>query len=157
VTDREKPFVHGCLTVVTPEEIRTGIEKFPKRVLVVDDEPLIRWAASSTLAAAGFVVVEASDVAGARQVAGANALELALLDFRLPDGDGVALMHEIHAAQPGCRFIMMTAFRTPQLTANAAGEHVAILDKPFDMPELVALVGRTMASETYGTRHNPHR
>ena len=131
---------------MTLKEIRTGREKIPSRVLVVDDEPLIRWAASSTLAAAGFTVVEAADVAAARVVAGAAPLDLALLDVRLPDGDGVSLMHEIQKAQPGCRFIMMTAFRTPELTANAADEHVPVLDKPFGMPELVDLVGRTMSA-----------
>jgi two-component system response regulator PilR (NtrC family) len=131
---------------VTPEEIRIGRKKIPRRVLVVDDEPLIRWAASSTLAAAGFTVVEAADVAAARVVAGAAPLDLALLDFRLPDGDGVSLMREIQGAQPACRFIMMTAFRTPELTANAADGHVPVLDKPFGMPELVDLVGRTMSA-----------
>ena len=129
---------------MNPEEIRTGSVKIPRRVLVVDDEPLIRWAASSTLAAAGFTVVEGADVAAARKVAGSGPLDLALLDFRLPDGDGVSLMHEIQEAQPACRFIMMTAFRTPELTANAADEHVPVLDKPFGMPELVDVVGRTM-------------
>jgi two-component system response regulator PilR (NtrC family) len=131
--------------VVNAEEIRTGVEKFPKRILVVDDEPLIRWAASSTLAAAGFTVVEAADLAGARKVARTGRLDLALLDFRLPDGNGIALMHEIHQAQPECRFIMMTAFRTPELTADAAAEHVRVLDKPFGMPELADVVGRMMA------------
>ena len=130
---------------MTSEEFRTGSEKFPKRVLVVDDEPLIRWAASSTLAAAGFTVVEASDAAGARAAAEAGPVDLVLLDYRLPDGDGVALMRDIRTSQPGCRFVMMTAFRTPELTAEAAIGHVPVLDKPFGMPELVDLVGRTMA------------
>jgi len=117
------------------------------KVLVVDDEPLIRWAAASTLSDAGFSVMEASDVAGALKVLNGTPVDLALLDVRLPDGDGVALMREIHQAQPQCRFIMMTAFRTPELTAHAATEHVQVLDKPFGMPDLVGLVGRVMAPE----------
>ena len=115
------------------------------RVLVVDDEPLIRWAAASTLTEAGWSVVEAPDVAAARKLIDETRLDLALLDVRLPDGDGVALMEEIHRAQPACRFIMMTAFRTPELTAHAATEHVPVLDKPFGMLDLVGLVGRLMA------------
>ncbi len=122
--------------------IRRG--EVPRRVLVVDDEPLIRWAASSTLTDAGFSVVEASDVAGARRLFGSAPIDVALLDVRLPDGDGVALMQELHRAQPECRFIMMTAFRTPELTQHAMAEQVPVLDKPFGMPDLVSLVGQVM-------------
>jgi DNA-binding NtrC family response regulator len=144
--NRRKLLNYLEIQLVNREEIRTRSEKFPTRVLVVDDEPLIRWAASSTLVDAGFVVVEASDVAGARQLLGREELDLALLDFRLPDGDGVALMHEIQRAHPQCRFIMMTAFRTPELTAHAATQHVPVLDKPFGMPDLVGLVDEVMAA-----------
>ena len=129
------------ISVVAPEETRDGCEKIPIRVLVVDDEPLIRWAAASSLTDAGFSVIEAADVAGARQLL-ATPFDVALLDFRLPDGDGVMLMSEIQEAQPQCRFIMMTAFRTAELTARAASDHVAVLDKPFGMPDLVGLVNR---------------
>jgi DNA-binding NtrC family response regulator len=145
-SERRKSLLYLEIQVVNQEESRTAREKFPTRVLVVDDEPLIRWAASSTLADAGFVVMEASDVAGARQLLRAETVDLALLDFRLPDGDGVTLMREIHGANPQCRFIMMTAFRTPELTAHAATEHVPVLDKPFGMPDLVGLVGEVMGA-----------
>jgi DNA-binding NtrC family response regulator len=123
--------------------------KFPRRVLVVDDEPLIRWAASSTLTDAGFTVMEASDMAGARQLLRADDLDvdLALLDFRLPDGDGVTLMGEIHDVHPDCRFIMMTAFRTPELTARAATGDFPVLDKPFGMPDLVTVADQVMAAK----------
>lgn len=113
-------------------------------VLVVDDEALIRWAACSALTDVGFRVIEASDVAGARALLASAHIDLALLDVRLPDGDGVSLMHEMHAAQPECRFIVMTAFRTPELSAQAFD--VAVLDKPFDLPTLASLVGDVMGA-----------
>ncbi len=127
-----------------PEKSHIGREKSPTRVLVVDDEALLRWAAVSTLADAGFTVMEAGDIAGARRLFGASPVDLALLDVRLPDGDGVALMRELQQAQPDCRFIMMTAFRTPELTAHAATEHVPVLDKPFGMPDLIDLVDQVV-------------
>jgi DNA-binding NtrC family response regulator len=137
--------IYKGIEQVMQEEFPTRREKIPTRVLIVDDEPLIRWAASSTLSDAGFSVLEAPDVLGARRVIGQAEIDLALLDFKLPDGDGVALMREIHQAYPACRFIMMTAFRTPELTAHAATAHVPVLDKPFGMPDLVGLVGQVMA------------
>jgi DNA-binding NtrC family response regulator len=134
------------ISFVQPEETRVDREKIPARVLVVDDEPLIRWAAATSLSDAGFTVVEAADVAGARRLM-ATPFDVALLDFRLPDGDGVTLMSEIHEAQPECRFIMMTAFRTAELTARAARDRVAVLEKPFGMPDLVGLVNRVVARQ----------
>ena len=128
------------------EKSRTPREQVRTRVLVLDDEPLSRWAASATLADAGFDVIEASDVAGARTMAGDTAFGLALLDVRLPDGDGVALMHELQRAQPTCRFIMMTAFRTPELSAHAAEDKVQVLDKPFGMPDLLQVVENVLSA-----------
>jgi DNA-binding NtrC family response regulator len=112
---------------------------------VLDDEPLIRWAAVVTLADAGFEVVEASSVSTARKVVDSIPVDLALLDVRLADGDGVELMQEIHRRQPSCRFVMMTALRTPELVAQMASDEVAVLDKPFEMPELLHVVGDMLA------------
>jgi DNA-binding NtrC family response regulator len=118
----------------------------PIRVLVLDDEPLIRWAAATTLAGAGLQVIEAASAAGALEVVDTMPLDLALLDVRLPDGDGVDVLNELHRVQPGCRCIMMTAFRTPELTHHAAADDVPILDKPFGMPDLLGLVEAVIGS-----------
>ena len=121
------------------EQSRRQREKFPRRALVLDDEPLLRWAASSTLSDAGFSVVQAGSIETARLLAAGQRFDLALLDVRLPDGDGMAFMREFQLDQPGCRFIMMTAFRTPEMTTESSAESVRVLDKPFEMPELAAL------------------
>ena len=129
------------------EQSPIACENFPRRVLVVDDEPLIRWAASSTLAEAGFSVTEAGSIEHARELTSSAAFDLALMDVRLPDGDGLAFMHEIQRDQPACRFIMMTAFRTPELTAQASEQAVRVLDKPFGMPELASLAVKMVGGQ----------
>ena len=126
----------------------SGPEGVPIRVLVLDDEPLIRWATATTLAGAGLQVLEAADVAGALKVVETTALDLALLDVRLSDGDGMDVLHELHRVQPDCRCIMMTAFRTPELTHHAAADHVPILDKPFGMPDLLGLVDSVIGTRS---------
>ena len=128
------------------EKSPVGREQVRARVLVLDDEALIRWAASTTLLDAGYEVVQAADIAAARKMAEETPFGLALLDARLPDGDGFALMHEIHLAQPDCRFVMMTAFRTPELSAHAAEDKVKVLDKPFGMPDLLHLVDSVLSA-----------
>ena len=128
-------------------EFPIGRGEVRRRVLVLDDEPLIRWAAAVTLADAGFEVVEASSVSTARRVIDSIRVDLALLDVRLADGDGVELMKEIHQRQPSCRFVMMTALRTPEVAAQVASD-VAVLDKPFEMPELLHVVGDMLAQHS---------
>ncbi len=121
-------------THILCEEIRA------RRVLVVDDEALIRWAAAATLADAGFHVLEASTVAHARRLITMGPLDAALLDVRLSDGHGTGLVAEIRHTHPRCGVIIMTAFRTPELAVFADAAHSLVLDKPFSMPDMVACV-----------------
>jgi DNA-binding NtrC family response regulator len=112
-------------------------------ILVVDDEPLIRWAIREELESAGFAVLEAGTAREAlASLAGVTgAIAVALLDVRLPDCDDLGLLRRILAAAPGCRVIMMTAHGTPELLAEAlsAGAFDAI-SKPFDLSRVVSLV-----------------
>ena len=123
------------------ENSPVACEKSRARVLVVDDEALIRWSVGSALSTAGYDVLEAGDGASARrQAASATALDFAVLDLRLPDIDGVTLLEEIRRTHPRCRFLIMTAFRTPALASRDALADVPIVDKPFSIPELVHTV-----------------
>jgi len=123
------------------------IEKSRARVLVVDDEALIRWSVGSALTSAGYDVLEAGDGAAARrQAAGTPALDFAVLDLRLTDTDGVALLEEIRKSHPECQFLIMTAFRTPILASQPGLADVAIVDKPFSIPDLVHAVDRAIAA-----------
>jgi len=112
------------------------------RVLVVDDEPLIRWSIAETLGAAGHQVTEAQDAASAlRALADAPDTDLVLLDFRLPDSNDLGLLAEIRRMAPATPVIMMTAFGTPDVTAGALKlGAVKVLNKPFNMHELERLV-----------------
>ena len=112
------------------------------RVLVVDDEPLIRWSIAETLGAAGHQVTEAQDAASAlRALADAPDTALVLLDFRLPDSNDLGLLAEIRRMAPAAPVIMMTAFGTPDVTAAALKLGASkVLNKPFNMHDLEDLV-----------------
>jgi DNA-binding NtrC family response regulator len=112
------------------------------RVLVVDDEPLIRWSIAETLGAAGHQVTEAQDAASAlRALADAPDTDLVLLDFRLPDSNDLGLLAEIRRMAPAVPVIMMTAFGTPDVTAGALKLGASkVLNKPFNMHDLEDLV-----------------
>jgi two-component system, NtrC family, response regulator AtoC len=114
-----------------------------RRVLVVDDELLIRWSLSETLSGRGFTVSEAEDGKGAvRALSAADELpELVLLDFRLPDSNDLDLLSRIVSMVPNGRVVLMTAFGSPEL-ASAAIECGAfkVLHKPFELHDITALV-----------------
>ena len=106
-----------------------------RQILVVDDEPLIRWCIAETLGGAGYAITEAQDGASAlRALAGMPEPHVILLDLRLPDSRDLGLLKEIRSIAPAAAVIMMTAFGTPEVTAAALelGER-AVLTKPFDM------------------------
>ena len=112
------------------------------RVLVVDDEPLIRWSIAETLGAAGHRVTEAQDAASALQaLVDAPDPDLVLLDFRLPDSNDLGLLAKIRQVAPAAAVIMMTAFGTPDVTAGALSLGASkVLNKPFNMHDLEDVV-----------------
>jgi DNA-binding NtrC family response regulator len=111
-------------------------------ILVVDDEPLIRWAVREGLESAGYQVIEAGNATEAlAELESARSVEVALLDIRLPDSDDLDLLKRVRTGAPGCRVIIMTAHGTPELLADAirAGAF-GTLSKPFDMTGMIDMV-----------------
>jgi DNA-binding NtrC family response regulator len=108
----------------------------PLRVLVVEDEPLIRWAVVETLTEGGHTVLEAGDAATAIQTmrAGSGSIDVVLLDLRLPDSDDLSLLARIRQQSPSTAVVMMTAHGTAQmaLDAKAMGAY-DVIGKPFDV------------------------
>jgi DNA-binding NtrC family response regulator len=108
-----------------------------RRVLVTDDDPLLRWALSARLEELGLEVIEAGTVQ--RTLEREGEADLVILDVRLPDGSGLDAAREILARRPR-PLLLMTAFATPELAAEAARAGVRhCIEKPFDM-DLVARI-----------------
>jgi DNA-binding NtrC family response regulator len=114
------------------------------RVLVVDDEKLIRWSLRQRLEAAGYAVVEAGDGAEALRAC-ADEIDLVILDFRLPDTDGVALLPKIRALRPDAVVIMLTAHESVASAVEAiklgAFHYV---NKPVNDEELLLLAEQAL-------------
>lgn len=109
------------------------------RVLVVDDEPLIRWSICVALNAAGFDADSASTADEARHLATVGAApSVVLLDVH-PDGQPQPLIDQIRAIAPDSRFLVMTTARQTTDTLRGLGD-VQIVEKPFDLVNLVSAV-----------------
>jgi DNA-binding NtrC family response regulator len=120
-----------------------GDAALPRCALVVDDEALIRWSVSETLAGLGVEVEQAGDGDGAlTAIAGATTpFDLVVLDLRLPDVNDLSLLSRIRELLPAAAVVLMTAFATPDVISHARAIGVrAILHKPFALEELSRIV-----------------
>jgi DNA-binding NtrC family response regulator len=113
-------------------------------VLVVDDEPLIRWALVNRLKEEGYRAVEAG-TAGEAVALHREGVDLILLDFALPDANGLDVLKQVKETDPDTLVIMLTA-NTEVGTAVAAMKQGAFhyANKPFDLDEIVLLVEKAL-------------
>jgi two-component system, NtrC family, response regulator AtoC len=106
------------------------------RVLVVDDESLLRWSIAATLADAGHTVVDALDGATALRALRETTkpFDVVLIDYRLPDSNDLNLLANIRQRSPSSAVVLMTAFGTPDVITGARKLGVVgVLNKPFDV------------------------
>jgi DNA-binding NtrC family response regulator len=112
-------------------------------VLVVDDEPLIRWWLVESLGERGYDVTEAGDGCSAIRAISDSGdhFDTVLLDFRMPDSNDLTLLKRLRSLAPQARFILMTAYGSPEVRqgALALGAY-RVVDKPFKVDDLTALV-----------------
>jgi DNA-binding NtrC family response regulator len=129
----------------TRDNPRDAEKATPARVLVVDDEALIRWSIAETLRAASFEVHEAGDGREALAVVRDNRpFDLILLDYRLPDSNDLALLAALRQLAPATPVVMMTAFGTPEVMRGALDAGAAeVISKPFEMGEIASIAART--------------
>jgi two-component system NtrC family response regulator len=121
----------------------TTILPGPANVLIVDDEPLIRWSLRRGLTRRGHQVTEAGDGAEAlRQLAAQpGRFTVVVLDCRLPDSQDLSLLQDVRRLAPGAAVLMMTAFSDPGMRSDALALGARIvIDKPFQVSAVVSLI-----------------
>ena len=105
----------------------------PQRILVVDDEPLLRAFLASFLSRRRFHVVEAQDGVDALEtIRGcAGAFDLIITDIKMPRMDGVTLARSVALAFPKLPVLFMSAYVSEPETFLCDGLHWDFLRKPF--------------------------
>ena len=119
----------------------------PARILVVDDEKLIRWSVGERLQRGGYEVVSAESGEEALELVAARPPDLMLLDVRLPGIDWLVTLQRALVHAPELAVIMMSAHSTVDI-AVVAMKHGAIdfLVKPFPFQALDAAVERALTA-----------
>jgi two-component system response regulator AtoC len=113
-------------------------------ILVVDDEALIRWSLTERLHSEGYEVLEAETGHGALEKL-PEGVDLVLLDYRLPDTDGVSVLRKIKEFDQDVLVILLTAYASVETAVEAmklGAYHFA--NKPFNLDEVVAVVERAL-------------
>src|SRR5688572_23500536 len=113
-------------------------------ILVVDDEALIRWSLAEHLKSEGYDVLEAENGAAALEQL-SHGVDLVLLDYKLPDTDGVSVLRKIKEFDQDILVILLTAYASVETAVEAmklGAYHFA--NKPFNLDEIVAVVERAL-------------
>jgi DNA-binding NtrC family response regulator len=115
-----------------------------RRILVVDDERLVRWSLSERLRADGMEPVDAASSAEALEQA-SKGIDAAILDYQLPDGDGLSVLKRLRQIDPDMPVIMLTAHTDVGIVVDAvkagASDYVT---KPFDVNDVALRLTRAI-------------
>lgn len=113
------------------------------RILVVDDEQLVRWFLERALKKWGHEVVTASNINEALKNMGHGGFDVLFTDLRMPEGNGAELLHtlsEIASKKP--KVVVCSAFITADMAREFKDKGFLTLKKPFKLSELQDAIGK---------------
>ena len=114
-----------------------------EKIVVVDDEMMIRKALETQLRNKRFSVASTGDLKGARKILSRDSFDLVFLDLRLPDGEGTELLEEITAKTDGPMVVMMTGYGSVESAVSCmqmgAFDYVV---KPFSFDQIEVVVDK---------------
>ena len=120
------------------------------RILVIDDEPLIRSTVVTMLTREGFSVEEASDGAAGIAMVHKNPPDVVITDIFMPNRDGIEVVMELKRSCPRTKIIVMTGggqrhmMEIASTAKSLGGDH--ILHKPFERESLLAAMNAVLGT-----------
>ncbi|OGW41729.1 MAG: Fis family transcriptional regulator [Nitrospirae bacterium GWD2_57_9] len=116
-----------------------------QKILVIDDEKLIRWTLEQHLVKEGYEVMTADSAEKGMQLIADDTPDLVLLDNRLPEMTGLELLEKLHVQERGLMVIMITAYGMVE-TAVKAMKYGAYdyISKPFNLEEITFVIRKAL-------------
>ena len=120
-----------------------------RTLLLVDDDEVFRHRLARAFSDRGFDVREADSLASALAVAGEETPELAVVDLRLPDGNGLEVVRQLKTLDPTTAVVVLTGYGSIATALDAVRLGAAhYLTKPADVDDILAGFARGGAAET---------
>lgn len=114
-------------------------------VLIVDDEPNMRWVLQEALTKAGYTPHAAASGEESLSLLSTQPIDLVILDLKLKGMDGLATLRQIHTRWPDVVVIILTAYGTIATAVEALQSGAAdYLRKPFDIEEILFKIARAL-------------
>jgi DNA-binding NtrC family response regulator len=111
------------------------------RILIVDDDETIRKVLEAILVDEGYIIDSAETAKKAIEKSQEEFYNLALLDVRLPDMEGIELLTKLHDTKPKMRKIIITGYPTLQNAVAAVNKGAdAYIMKPFDVEKMLQTI-----------------
>lgn len=114
------------------------------RILIVEDEAIVRKNFCYVLRNEGYEVHEASSGVQALGLINEHQFDLVVTDLVMPEMDGLKLVERVQAQSPQTRIILLTAFFSSKSTDPISPAGIEILIKPVELDVLVSTVKRLL-------------
>lgn len=138
---------HACMLYNLADMEQSGKKHEPARILVIDDEPVIRDLLSDLLSRKGYEVDTAEDGASGLKMAGVKQYSVVFTDIRMPGMNGVEVYKRLKKLSPSSRVIVMTGYGLEEMIQEALDLGAfADVKKPFDIELIYGLTERAIAS-----------
>lgn len=112
-----------------------------KKILVIDDEPIVRTSCVRSLSPEGYEVKSASSGREGLELLENEPVDLVLLDLKMPDMDGIEVLKIIKNRWPETKIIMITGYSTVETAVKTLKLGAfSYLEKPFTPDTLLETV-----------------
>jgi DNA-binding NtrC family response regulator len=128
-----------------------------QRILIVDDEASLRTTLFRALDRKGYQVITSANVKEAETISQSDKpVDLAIVDLKLPDGDGIELMSRLRQIHPNIQVIILTGHASIESAVEATRSGAFhFVTKPCNLDEILSLVERAL-THTQLTKENEH-
>ncbi len=128
------------------------------RILVIDDDENIRKVLTAILEDEGYTVEEAATAKSAIRMTERKTYNVALIDIRLPDMEGIELLTKLKPTMPKMRKIIVTGYPTMQNAVEAVNKDAdAYVLKPFNVEQVLQLIDKQIKKQGEELKYDQER
>ncbi len=148
----ERAWSAGTRGTTAANVVVVAAKRTPRRIVLVDDEEALAWSLASRLLKVRpeAKIETAYDGESALLRVQEGPLDLLIADIRMPGMSGIDLVLAARRLYPDLPVILMTAFRSADITRLEGGPFTGFLEKPFEFDRLLELVDQAFAPEVVG-------